>query len=147
MLALDVRNPWLLRFLFRVARPFATFRMSVKMARSMLRFLQPCDRDALRDVTAFNACFESQRRAWRGGAEGVLRDAQIYAEPWGFRLEDVDLAVRLWHGEQDRTFSYRLAEEVAARLPNCTLRIVPDAGHYSLPIRNMGAILADLISV
>ncbi|MEY2546055.1 MAG: hypothetical protein QOG48_1172 [Verrucomicrobiota bacterium] len=147
MLALHQRNPELLRLCFRIARPFASVRMSIKIARSLLRFLQPCDREALRDVAAFNACFESQRRAWRGGADGVMLDAQIYAQPWGFRLEDVDLPVRLWHGKQDRTFSYRVAEEVEKRLPNCRARYVDNAGHYSLPIRNMREILSDLIAI
>jgi pimeloyl-ACP methyl ester carboxylesterase len=109
--------------------------------------LQPCDAEALRDAAAFNACFESQRRAWRSGAEGVMMDAQIYAEPWGFALEDVNVPVRLWHGKKDRTFSFRLAEEMERRLPNCCAHYIENAGHYSLPIRNMGEILRDLISV
>lgn len=147
MLALHRRSPKLLRLFFRIARPFASLRVSLNILRSMLRFLQPCDREALRDVRAFNACFESQRRAWRGGAEGVMLDAQIYAQPWGFRLEDVDLPVRLWHGKQDRSFSWRVAEEVERRLPNVTARYLENAGHYSLPIRNMRQILEDLLRV
>jgi pimeloyl-ACP methyl ester carboxylesterase len=146
MLALHRTNPQLLRLFVRIVRPFASVRMSVKIARSLLRFLQPCDREALRDARAFNACFESQRRAWRGGAEGVMLDAQIYAQPWGFRLEDVDLPVRLWHGRQDRSFSWRTAAEVEKRLPNVKARYVENAGHYSLPIRNMREILADLLA-
>jgi pimeloyl-ACP methyl ester carboxylesterase len=146
MMALHRYNPQLLRALFYVARPFASMRMSIRAARKLLRFLQPCDAEALRDSAAFNACFESQRRAWRGGAEGVMMDAQIYAEPWGFALEEVDVPVRLWHGKKDRSFSYRVAEEVEKRLPSCTARYIDNAGHYSLPIRNMREILADLIA-
>jgi hypothetical protein len=33
---------------------------------------------------------------------------------------------------------------MAARLPNCRLHIV-EGGHYSLPVRNMHRILAELI--
>ena len=73
-------------------------------------------------------------------------DAQVYAEPWGFRLEDVNVPVRLWHGKQDRAFSFRLADEIAKRLPNCEARYVEGAGHYSLPIWHMREILADLIA-
>jgi pimeloyl-ACP methyl ester carboxylesterase len=109
--------------------------------------LRPCDAESLRDAAAFEAIFESQRRAWRASAEGVVADAQIYAQPWGFAIEDVRVPVRLWHGKQDRAFSVHLAEEVANRLPNCHARFVDDAGHYSLPIRHMRDILKDLISV
>ena len=74
-------------------------------------------------------------------------DAQVHAEPWGFRLEDVNVPVRLWHGKQDRAFSFRLTEEIEKRLPNCEARYINGAGHYSLPIRHMREILADLIAV
>jgi pimeloyl-ACP methyl ester carboxylesterase len=145
MLALHRRHPELLRVSFRAIRPFVSMKTSVHVARKLLRMLQPCDADALRDAAAFNACFESQRRAWRGSAMGVMLDAQIYAEPWGFPLEQVNVPVRLWHGKQDRSFSYRTAEEVANRLPNCTARYLDNAGHYSTPIRNIHKILQDLI--
>ena len=147
MLALYRRQPDLLRFLFRATRPFVSMKTSVHVARKLLRMLQPCDAEALRDATAFNACFESQRRAWRASSLGVMFDAQIHAEPWGFPLEEVTVPVRLWHGKQDRSFSFRLAEYMASRLPNCTARYLENAGHYSTPIRNMHSILQDLISV
>jgi pimeloyl-ACP methyl ester carboxylesterase len=109
--------------------------------------LQPCDAESLRDARAFNACFESQRKAWRGSAMGVMMDAQIYAEPWGFPLEEISVPIRFWHGVKDRSFSVDVAREVASRLPNCSPRYVENAGHYSLPIRNMPEILQDLLSV
>jgi len=147
MLALHRTQPRLLRTLFYLARPFVTMRLSIRWGRVLLKLLQPCDAEALRDSAAFAACFESQRRAWRGSVEGVLADAHVHAQPWGFRLEDIDVPVRLWHGKQDRAFSFRVAEEVAKRLPNCKARYIENAGHYSLPIQHMRKILADLISL
>lgn len=146
MLALYRHQPELLRMLFYAARPLASMRSSVRVVRKLLRFLQPCDAESLRDVAAFNACFESQRLAWRGSTEGVMLDAQIYADPWGFALEEITVPVRLWHGRKDRSFSVSVAEHVATRLPNCSARYFENAGHYSLPIRNMREILADLVA-
>ncbi|HXX41521.1 MAG TPA: alpha/beta hydrolase [Chthoniobacterales bacterium] len=140
-------QPNLLRSLFYAARPLVSLRSTVRMAQRLLRMLPPSDAEALRNRVAFDICFESQRNAWRGSAEGVIRDARIYGEPWGFRLEDVDVPVRLWHGIADRAFSFHIAQEVARRLPNCTARFIEDEGHYSTPIRRMREILADLISV
>jgi len=147
MLALHRTRPRLLRRFFHLARPVLSLRPPVRFRPLLLKMLmlRPCDAESLRDVAAFEAIFESQRRAWRGSAEGVMADAQIYAQPWGFALEDVQVPVRLWHGKQDRAFSVRLAEQVAKRLPDCTARFVDDAGHYSLPIRHMREILKDLI--
>jgi pimeloyl-ACP methyl ester carboxylesterase len=146
MLALYRTHPEMLRKSFQIARPFASRRIPIRLRPMFLKWLQPCDADVLRDSRSFEACFESQRQAWRTSAEGVMADAEIYARPWGFALEEVRTSVRLWHGKTDRTFSYHLAEQVAQRLPNCRARFVEAAGHYSLPIRHMHEILSDLIS-
>ena len=147
MLALYRTQPRFLRAFFRLARPVLSLRSPVRLRPLLLKMLmlRPCDAESLRDGEAFEAIFESQRRAWRGGAEGVMTDAQIYAQPWGFAIEDVQVPVRLWHGKEDRAFSVHLAQEVAKRLPNCKARLVDNAGHYSLPIRHMREILQDLI--
>src|SRR5436305_5723809 len=148
MLALHRSRPQLLRRLFCMARPILALRPPVRLRPILLKMLmlRPCDAESLRDAAAFEAIFESQRRAWRGSAEGVMADAQIYALPWGFSLEDIRVPVRLWHGKQDRAFSVHLAQEVANRLPDCNARFIDNAGHYSLPIRHMREILEDLVS-
>ena len=147
MLALYRTRPRLLRRLFHLVRPVLSLRPPVRFRPLLLKMLmlRQCDAESLRDAAAFEAIFESQRRAWRSSAEGVMADAQIYAQPWGFAIEDVPVPVRLWHGKEDRAFSVHLAEQVAKRLPNCKARFVDDAGHYSLPIRHMREILKDLI--
>jgi pimeloyl-ACP methyl ester carboxylesterase len=149
MLALYRSRPQLLQRLFRMARPVLAVRPPVRLRPLFLKLLmlRPCDAESLRDAAAFEAIFESQRRAWRGSTEGVMADAQIYAQPWGFSLEEIRVPVRLWHGTQDRAFSVRLAVEVAKRLPDCNPRFIDNAGHYSLPIRYMREILKDLISL
>jgi pimeloyl-ACP methyl ester carboxylesterase len=149
MLAFYRTRPQLLRWSFHLARPFLSFRAPVQLRPLLLKMLllRSCDAASLRDNAAFEAIFESQRRAWRGSAEGVMTDAQIYAQPWGFAVEDVRVPVRLWHGKEDRAFAVRLAEEIANRLPNCKARFIENEGHYSLPIRHMREILQDLISV
>lgn len=149
MLALYRYRPQLLRRLFHVVRPFLSFRTPLRLRPLFLKMLllRPCDAASLRDDAAFEAIFESQRRAWRGSAEGVMADAQIYAQPWGFAMEDVRVPVRLWHGMEDRAFAVRLAQDIANCLPNCRARFIGNEGHYSLPVRHIREILEDLISV
>jgi pimeloyl-ACP methyl ester carboxylesterase len=149
MLAFYRNRPQLLRRLFFLARPFLSVRAPVRLRPLVLKMLllRPCDAASLRDDAAFEAIFESQRRAWRASAEGVMVDAQIYAQPWGFGIEDVSVPVRLWHGNEDRAFAVRLAHELAKRFPDCKARFIENEGHYSLPIRHMHEILQDLLSV
>ena len=144
MLRLRESQPSLLRGLFHIARPFAAWRMPIRIRPLLLKFLQPCDANVLRESRAFDICFESARQAWRSSAAGVMTDAEIYAAPWGFDLEEVNVPVALWHGTKDRTFAPRLAQQVAARLPRCEFHLIEAAGHYSLPIRYIREILDDL---
>jgi pimeloyl-ACP methyl ester carboxylesterase len=146
LLALYGSRPALLRILFHIARPVASMKLPISVRPLLLKILQPCDANVLRDSKSFEACFESARQAWRSSAAGVMTDAEIYAKPWGFSLEEVRVPVRLWHGTKDRTFSFRLAEQIAKRLPKCEFHLVDAAGHYSLPIRHTHEILADLLS-
>ena len=136
----------LCRFGFRLARPLLSLRPPRRSRSWLLKFLQPCDADSLRDELAFEACFESQRRAWKASAEGVLADAQLFAQPWGFSLNELRVPVHLWHGDSDRSFSLGVAKEMAKKIPNCHLRVIEGAGHYSVPIRHIREILADLIA-
>jgi pimeloyl-ACP methyl ester carboxylesterase len=140
------RHRELLRFSFHLVRPFLSVKLPIRLRPMLLKLLQPCDAAVMRDVAAFEACFESQRQAWRASADGLMTDAEIYAQPWGFPLEEIQTPVRLWHGRKDRSFHWELGRSLGERLPHCTTRLVEDEGHYSLPIRHMHEILADLQS-
>lgn len=146
MLKIHARRPGFMRAMFRLARPFAAAKMPVRFRPMLLLALQRMDAEVLRDSHAFESCFESSRRAWQTSVEGVIADAEIYAQPWGFSLEEIRAPVRLWHGKKDRTFSYHLAEALAPRFQDGRLQLVENAGHYSLPIRHIERILADLLA-
>lgn len=141
------RHRELLRYSFHAVRPLLSMKVPFRFRPLLLKLLQPCDANVLRDIAAFEACFESQRQAWRASAEGLLVDAEIYARPWGFPLEEITVPVRLWHGKKDRSFHWTLADSLGKRIPNCAARMVEGEGHYSLPIRHMHEILADLKSI
>lgn len=149
MIWLYRNSPQTLRVFFYVTGALASIRPPPRLRPFMLKVLRlrQCDSDSLEDTVAFEACFESQRRAWLSSVKGLIHDAEIFGKPWEFRLEDVKVPVRLWHGTEDRAFSVGVAEYVASRLPNCTVRFVEGEGHYSLPIRHMPEILSDLIAV
>jgi pimeloyl-ACP methyl ester carboxylesterase len=137
--------PHFSRWSFRLARPFLSLRPPRRTRPFLLKLLQTCDAGALQDEKAFEACFESQRRAWQASAEGVLVDAEIYAQPWGFSLNELRVPVRLWHGNADRSFSAAVARQMASQIPDCVTHFIDDAGHYSTPIRHMREIIADLL--
>jgi pimeloyl-ACP methyl ester carboxylesterase len=137
-------SPAMIRFLFRVLRPVALLPL-LNISKAMLLSIQlPADRAALRRDHAFEVCFESSRAAWKQNAGGVTHDAELYARPWGFDPGEIRTPVRLWHGKLDRSFSWKLADALAEKIPGCTPHFLEDEGHYSLPILHVRRILEDL---
>ncbi len=73
--------------------------------------------------------------ALRQGPAGAIRDYQLWGRPWDFALEEVPLPVHLWQGDDDAMVPVHHARDLAERLPDATLTIVPDAGHLSIAER------------
>ncbi len=86
---------------------------------------------------------EDMAEAFRLGSQGAVRDIVLLAKSWNFRLQEIDVPVQLWHGEQDTTVPVQIGHALAATLPRCQTRFVPDAGHL-LVIEHWLRILTDL---
>lgn len=74
----------------------------------------------------------SYAEATRAGVRGLAREVVIFAQPWGFRLEDIPIEVHLWHGEEDASTPLAMGRYVAGKIPNCRARFLPDEGHLLL---------------
>lgn len=61
--------------------------------------------------------------------QAVLDDARMFGRDWGFRLADVKVPVRWWHGDADSLIAFDNAEQTAARLPNVDLVLMPGESH------------------
>ncbi len=146
LLAFHRRQPDLVRAFFKVARPFATIRPPRWLRPWLLKTASAADAVTFDNPTVFDEHYKGYREAWHGSSTGVVADAEIYAREWGFPLSEVRVPVRLWHGQEDRNFSWKLAQQVAEKLPNCTAHFPENEGHYSLGIQHWPEILRDLIS-
>ena len=67
--------------------------------------------------------------AYRNGAQAAYREVVMLATPWGFRLEDIDQKIYLWHGEDDTTVPIQMGRYVARTVPDCEARFYPGQGH------------------
>lgn len=147
LLRLHGRSPMLVRTLFLALRPLGLWHPPAWVIALVVKALPPCDAAALTDPVLGARALAAYRESWRQSSLGVFTDAQIYTAPWGFSPRDVRVPVRLWHGTEDSNFAPAYAEALARELPDCAFRLVPDAGHYSLPILHAREILADLLTV
>ncbi|MGF1454078.1 MAG: alpha/beta fold hydrolase [Alphaproteobacteria bacterium] len=102
-----------------------------------------------RDLEALDPAFLSHLlNSWREGTRasvaGMASDARVYGTPWPFKLEDISVPVRLWHGEADRIVPSTIAEHAHARLGDSVLKLYPEEGHISLIRIHLDTILEDL---
>jgi pimeloyl-ACP methyl ester carboxylesterase len=74
---------------------------------------------------------------------GVYDDAQAWCRPPGFRIEDVQAPVRLWHGQQDGVWAPGNIPYLAQRLGGAPVHLLPGQGHM-LYLENWAAILEEM---
>lgn len=84
------------------------------------------------------------KESMHSGAAGAVRDAILYANPWGFDLQDIRTPVWLWHGEKDDIIPISMARYVAERIPDCRPTFYAAEGHFSVLIKHMDEILSML---
>lgn len=111
-------------------------------------------KDALSDVDAAllgepamaEAYVATLSEAMRRGTAGAAVDAALYARPWGFALEEIRVAVHVWHGELDANVPVSVGRHVADRISGCRGSFLDDEGHLTLPKNHIGRILQSLVN-
>lgn len=140
-LELAARSPSLARLLVRLLAWWIRRRPERQLAH-MLATAPPADRRVLADPRYRARVVESTAEALRQGGRGVAWELTLLARPWGFRLQEVSVPVRIWHGLADNIVPAAAAQHLAAELPSSECRYLPDEGH--LIVRHLDAVLAEL---
>ena len=119
LLAVHARSPGTVRWLFRALAPLVQVPLPRKLWPLVGKFVGPDDASALADPAIFQSCYQAFRAAWKGGADGVFQDAQIYARPWGFAPEEIRVPVQVWHGRGDTNFAWTARRGTRRAHPRC----------------------------
>jgi pimeloyl-ACP methyl ester carboxylesterase len=64
------------------------------------------------------------------GVGGMIEDYLTYSRGWGFRPQDVEPEVQVWHGGLDPLVPIEHALQLAVSLPACRIFVDPDEGHH-----------------
>ncbi|KAA3611791.1 MAG: alpha/beta hydrolase [Planctomycetota bacterium] len=83
------------------------------------------------------------REAMRQGSRGPALDLRLYARDWGFGVEDIQVPVRLWHGEEDRTVPLEMGQYLADHIPQCKATFLPGEGHF-IPATRAGELVEEM---
>ena len=84
--------------------------------------------------------------ALRQGGLGPAEAGALYWKHWGFRLEDIQTKVHVWHGEDDLNAPFAAHGKVfAQKLPNVEVKFYPGEGHISLIHKYLKTIIETLV--
>ena len=79
--------------------------------------------------------------AFSSGPAGVVDDYATVAKPWGFDVGGTAVPVAVMQGAADTMVPLAHAEALVAAVPNATLTVWPDEGHFAT-IAHVDEILA-----
>ena len=89
-------------------------------------YLSECDREVLAQPGILEAAILAKREAH---ARGLASELTLLTKPWGFPLAEVRAPTTLWYGTEDLGCPPRVAEALAAQLPDARVEIVQGQGH------------------
>jgi pimeloyl-ACP methyl ester carboxylesterase len=58
-----------------------------------------------------------------------VEDFAVQAKPWGFALDEIQVPVRIWHGDQDHLVPLHHSEHAADLIPDAELIVLKGQGH------------------
>jgi pimeloyl-ACP methyl ester carboxylesterase len=65
----------------------------------------------------------------RWGLRAPVYDLLLFSGPWGFRLRDIRVPIRFWHGDADHLVPLEHAHHQASLVPNATLKVRHGESH------------------
>jgi pimeloyl-ACP methyl ester carboxylesterase len=92
--------------------------------------LSPAGDRALLRRPEFKAMFlDDLLNGSRKQLSAPIADLLLFSREWGFRLADVHVPVRWWHGDADHIVPFAHGEHVVARLPDAQLHVLAGESH------------------
>jgi pimeloyl-ACP methyl ester carboxylesterase len=97
--------------------------------RAFGRLMPEGDRRVLSDPAVEAMFIDDLTLAGRHQFHAIVNDIVLIGRPWGFRLADIDVPVRWWHGDSDTFVPLEQARATAARLRDVEFVVRADEGH------------------
>jgi pimeloyl-ACP methyl ester carboxylesterase len=122
--------PWLFRLmLWKIARDARKNPASIL---SLFTDLCESDKVVLAQPNVKREFEQMVNESFRQGTRGVAHDMTIEGRPWGFSLQEINVPVDVWHGEDDLPVSIKQASILAEAIPNARSTFFPNEGHLMI---------------
>ena len=80
------------------------------------------------------------------GVKGVAYDMRLYTREWDFGLDEIQIPLIMFHGEQDTSVPISSVKKAVANLPTAKLTIYPEEGHISVIVNQFETIAKSLVN-
>ncbi|MGW4648904.1 alpha/beta fold hydrolase [Kitasatospora sp. NPDC004289] len=88
------------------------------------------DRVVVTDSGIRRRLLSTYAAAFHYSADGWIDDALAFTTDWGFKVEDITVPVRLWHGADDQFSPVEHSRWLAEHIPGAELYLEPGAAHF-----------------
>jgi pimeloyl-ACP methyl ester carboxylesterase len=87
---------------------------------------------------------DSMREAVSAGIAGWLDDDLAFVRDWGFGVDQIEVPVAVWHGDQDAMVPFTHGEWLVRHVPGARPHLLSGEGHLTLVSGRFGDIMRDL---
>lgn len=145
-LTLPGEHPWLSRLFLGMMLGIMSRIAPSLFVRNAASMLPQPDRALVSADPAFQQGFiRMVRDALRQGSHSAHREALLTLTGCGFKLQQIQTALYLWHEEADQNIPVEMDRHLATAVPGYRAEIYPNEGHLSLFKKYAEHILGALI--
>jgi pimeloyl-ACP methyl ester carboxylesterase len=124
-----LETPWLMRAAMGLGA-VPCRRLAGRIFERLRALAAPQDQAMLQRPEVAAALIASLREAFRNGGQGVADDLLLLTRPWTVRPQEIEVPVRLWHGENDDLVPVAMGRQLAGAIPHCRAEFIPGGGHH-----------------
>lgn len=104
-----------------------------QVQKQMVAPLPPADVKILTERPAVRAALINNLRVkHKTAARAAAQDFELFAQPWGFDLDEIDMPVHIWQGDADVNVPPSHARRYEREIPETTTHFTDDDGHLLL---------------
>lgn len=119
-------------------------RKSDKLLDKMIKPLPEVDQAIFLDSDTRKELVSCTLEAFRNGIKGAAFEMRLLLSPWGFKLENIEFPISVWHGAKDTQVPLSNGRLNASLIQNATIHICENEGHHSIMRNYFEEILSKL---
>lgn len=139
--------PWLLGLMFQAMKTMGQGRPEKELASMKGRVGAEDYAWFAQDPSRFATLGGILRESLRQGTKGAVWDMRLYVREFDFRLSEIQMPLKLFHGEKDANYPLAAVRRALRDLPTAQLTTYPHEAHLSLSSNQMEAVAAALEGV